>query len=86
MLCNLQLNGLSSVLPKIAEKQDGARLRVGDQFRIITIDLEPNEKLDKLAKMRQRYLERLPKSLRASAAKGWTYLVAETPGDGAGTP
>lgn len=83
MLCNLQLNGLSSVLPTIAEKQDGARLRVGDQFRIVTIDLEPNESLEKLAKMRQRYLERLPESLRASAAKGWTYLVAETPGDGA---
>jgi protein SCO1/2 len=83
MLCNLQLNGLSSVLPTIAEKQDGVRLRVGDQFRIVTIDLEPNESLEKLAKMRQRYLERLPEALRASAAKGWTYLVAETPGDGA---
>jgi protein SCO1/2 len=92
MLCNLQLNGLTAVLPVIAEKHDKALFRVGTQFRIITIDLEPNEKLDKLQKMRARYLERVTSSAaysrggeaqRAAAAKGWTYLVAETPGDGA---
>ncbi len=83
MLCNLQLNGLSAVLPVIAEKHEDALFRVGTQFRIITIDLEPNESLDKLQKMKARYLERLPEAQRAAAAKGWTYLVAETPGDGA---
>ncbi len=83
MLCNLQLNGLTAVLPVIAEKYDKAMFRVGTQFRIITIDLEPNEKLEKLQKMKARYVERLPEAQRAAAAKGWTYLVAETPGDGA---
>ncbi len=83
MLCNLQLNGLTAVLPVIAEKHDKAMFRVGTQFRIITIDLEPNEKLEKLQKMKARYVERLPEAQRAAAAKGWTYLVAETPGDGA---
>jgi protein SCO1/2 len=83
MLCNLQLNGLTAVLPEIGEKVDGALFRVGTQFRIITIDLEPNEKLDKLVAMKRRYLERLPEAQRAAASTGWTYLVAATPGDGA---
>jgi protein SCO1/2 len=83
MLCNLQLNGLTAVLPAIAEKHEDALFRVGTQFRIITIDLEPNESLDKLQKMRARYIDRLPEAQRAAARTGWTYLAAATPGDGA---
>lgn len=83
MLCNLQLNGLTAVLPAIAEKHEGALFRVGTQFRIVTIDLEPSESLEKMHKMRERYLERLPEAQRAAARSGWTFLVAETPGDGA---
>ena len=88
MLCNLQLNGLTAALPSIGDKQPGAPygdafFRVGTQFRIVTIDLEPNESLDKLVKMKARYVERLPEALRDPAKTGWTFLVAETPGDGA---
>jgi protein SCO1/2 len=83
MLCNLQLNGLSAVLPSIGEKKDNTLFRVGGQFRIVTIDLEPKESLEKLGKMRERYIARLPENLRAGAEKGWTFLVAEMPGDGA---
>jgi protein SCO1/2 len=83
MLCNLQLNGLSAVLPSIGEKKDNTLFRVGGQFRIVTIDLEPKESLEKLGKMRERYISRLPENLRAGAEKGWTFLVAEIPGDGA---
>jgi protein SCO1/2 len=83
MLCNLQLNGLTAALPAIAEKQDRAMFRLGAQFRIVTIDLEPNDSLDKLAKMRARYIDRLPENQRAAAKTGWTFLVAEKPGDGA---
>ena len=83
MLCNLQLNGLTAVLPSIGEKKDNTLFRIGGQFRIVTIDLEPKESLDKLRAMRGRYIERLPESLRKGAEKGWTFLVAETPGDGA---
>jgi protein SCO1/2 len=63
---------------------DGSRdvvFRVGKQFRIITIDLEPNETLDKAKAMRRRYIERLPEDQRAAAETGWTFLVAATPGD-----
>jgi protein SCO1/2 len=83
MLCNLQLNGLTAALPKIAERKDGAMFRLGDQFRIVTIDLEPNEDLAKLTAFREKYIERLPESQRASARKGWTFLAAEHPGDAA---
>jgi protein SCO1 len=83
MLCSLQLNGLSAALPKIAVP-DGAQtgFRAGVQFRIVTIDLEPTESLEKLQKMKDRYIDRLPAELRAQAREGWTFLVAENPGDG----
>jgi len=58
-----------------------AVLRVGAQFRIVTIDLEPTESLDKMRAMRERYLDRLPEDQRAVARTGWTFLVAATPGD-----
>jgi protein SCO1/2 len=60
-----------------------AIFRVGAQFRIVTIDLEPTEALDKARAMRDRYLDRLPEDQRAVARTGWTFLVAATPGDGA---
>lgn len=90
MLCSLQLNGLSAVLPKIAEPAEMAGLdgkpvsfRTGEQLRIITIDLEPNESLAKLSKMKERYIGKLPEAQRPAAEKGWTFLAAATPGDGA---
>jgi len=82
MLCSLQLNGLSTALPEIAEKQAGAMYRAGAQFQIITIDLEPGEPLEKIQKMRDKYIARLPEDLRDDAKAGWTFLVAENPGDG----
>jgi protein SCO1 len=83
MLCNLQLNGLTAVLPQLVERKDGAMFRLGDQFRIVTIDLEPNEDLGKLTAMREKYIARLPEAQRDSARKGWTFLAAEHPGDAA---
>lgn len=90
MLCNLQLNGLTAALPRVGElgatpdrTKGDARFRVGEQFRIVTIDLEPNETLDKARAMRERYLERIPEDQRTAARTGWTFLVAATPGDGA---
>jgi protein SCO1/2 len=91
MLCSLQLNGLTAALPKVGEPgpspdlRDGkpVEFRVGVQFRIVTIDLEPNESLEKLAKMRDKYIDRLPESQRAAARTGWTFLAAATPGDDA---
>jgi len=83
MLCSLQLNGLSKVLPELANKIGGFSLYLGGHFRIITIDLEPNEPLDKLAKMKAKYIERLPSWQHDQGAAGWTFLRAAKAGDGA---
>lgn len=91
MLCSLQLNGLSAALPKIAEpatmpgleSDKAVAFKVGTQVRIITIDLEPTESPETLAKMKTRYLNRLPEAQRADAAAGWTFLAAEKAGDDA---
>jgi protein SCO1/2 len=79
MLCSLQLNGLSAVLPKLAEPTDGVGFRVGAQFRIVTIDLEPTDSPEKAQKMREKYLAKLPAGQRATARAGWTFLVADDP-------
>lgn len=99
MLCNLQLNGLMAALPKVAEpgpapaagkaqkdqKDQGGDVafRIGAQFRIVTISLEPNESPERLARMRDRYLSRLPEAQREAARAGWTFLVAAAPGEAA---
>jgi protein SCO1/2 len=90
MLCSVQLNGLTAALPKVGQLgaspdpgKGDVMFRVGVQFRIVTIDLEPNETLDKARALRRRYLERLPEDQRAAAGAGWTFLVAATPGDAA---
>jgi len=92
MLCSMQLNGLTAALPEVARKgpppagaqsSDDLAFHVGAQFRIVTIDLEPNEPLDRLARMRDRYLARFPEGEREAARRGWTFLAAETPGEAA---
>jgi protein SCO1/2 len=90
MLCSVQLNGLTAALPKVGElgpapeagKPD-VMFRVGAQFRIVTIDLEPHETLEKVKQMRERYLARIPEAQRDAARAGWTFLIAATPGDDA---
>jgi protein SCO1/2 len=74
MLCSLQLNGLTAALP-------GVSFRLGGQFRIVTVSLEPEETLERMTKMREHYLARLPEAQRADARGAWTFLVAATPGD-----
>jgi protein SCO1 len=88
MLCSVQLNGLTAALPKVGARgpspdpsKGDVQFRAGAQFRIVTIDLEPNETLEKAQRMRDRYLERLPEDQRAAARAGWTFLIAAVPGD-----
>jgi protein SCO1/2 len=84
MLCSMQLNGLSAAVPGLARGE--VPLLLGKQYRIVTIDLEPNESLEKLAAMKARYIERLvqlaPSSSanKAELAAGWTFLAAAPPG------
>ena len=82
MLCSLQLNGLTAALPEISNVAPDASgknvtFRIGQQFRIVTISLEPNETLERANKMRDRYIDRLPEAQRAAARAGWTFLVGD---------
>ena len=72
MLCSLQLNGLVTAIPQLDDPKPV--LRLGIQYKIVTIDLEPADSLEKLSKMRERYLERIPKDRRDAARAGWTFL------------
>jgi len=71
-LCSLQLNGLVSVLPELA-------WRVGRQFRIVTIVLDPTEELDRVRETRDRYVSRLP---AGSIPEGWVFATTRKIGDG----
>jgi len=83
MLCNLMLNGLTASLPELAQRDPitGTKLWLGEHYRIVTIDLEPHESLEKLVKMREKYIARFPEAQRDAARAGWTFLAAELPGD-----
>ncbi len=87
MLCSQQLNGLVNSIPDAAKPApingaDGdVAFRIGEQYRIVTISLEPNQSLEKTAAMRARYLERVAAS-SPKAAAGWTFLVPLVQGDG----
>jgi protein SCO1/2 len=71
-LCSYQLNGLVQALPALA-------WRVGDQFRIVTIVLDPKETADRVRLTRDHYVARLPAGSKPAA---WTFATTRTPGDG----
>ena len=75
LLCSLQLNGLTAAMP-------GIELKPGTHYRVITISLNPDEQLHKLAAMKAKYIERAG-GQTDHIATGWTFLAAATPGDDA---
>jgi protein SCO1 len=75
MLCSVMLNGLVTAMAKL-------QFVPGQQFKIVTIDLEPTESPAKAKAFRKRYLDALPDDKADAARKGgWTFLVARTSGD-----
>jgi protein SCO1 len=65
MLCSLQLNGL---VDSMAE----SGLVLGEDFRVVTVGLDPFEGPERAAETRARYLQEL--GLEASAS-GWWFLL-----------
>ncbi|MEZ0312467.1 MAG: SCO family protein [Myxococcota bacterium] len=65
MLCSLQLNQFVKTLREM-------RWSVGDEFEILTVSLDPNEKPDRAAATKARYVKDYG---RESAAAGWHFLV-----------
>lgn len=65
MLCNLQLNGLVDSLGETG-------LRIGEEFKVVTIGLDPFESPERAAETRARYLQELGVD---AATANWHFLV-----------
>jgi len=80
MLCSLQLDGVVDGLGAVD-------LGVGEQFRVITVVIEPKETPERAAETREAYLDKLQTRnlVRRGPAQrgGWTFLVAARDGDDA---
>jgi protein SCO1 len=72
-LCSFQLHGLVQALPALP-------WRVGAQFRIVTIVLDPSETAERMRETRDRYIADLPSGSQAAA---WTFASTRVAGDGA---
>jgi protein SCO1/2 len=64
-LCSLQLNGLVRGL-------EGLEWNMGDQFRVITVSIDPSESPERAAATKHRYLEEYG---RYGPADGWHFLT-----------
>lgn len=65
MLCNLQLNALVEGLNEM-------QWTLGDQFQVITVSLDPTEKVERAAATKERYLNQYK---APDVVDGWRFLV-----------
>jgi protein SCO1/2 len=70
MLCSVQLNQLTASL-------DEMDLKLGKDFQVLTVSIDPEETTRKAAETKQRYLDEL--SNQPAAATGWTFATAKQP-------
>ena len=71
MLCTLQLNALLEALNQID-------WRIGDEFDVVTVSLDPKESPERAAETKARYLSRYTSAAPSGAphaAEGWRFLV-----------
>lgn len=66
MLCSLQLSGLVTVLKNL-------NLKLGEDFEVVTVSLDPKETSERAAETRGRYLGDL--GVAPSATVGWHFLT-----------
>jgi len=67
MLCSLQLNGLFEGL-------QGVDWNLGDQYRMVTVSIDPEETPDRAEETKQKYLEIYG---RSGVEQGWHCLTGE---------
>jgi protein SCO1/2 len=69
-LCSVQLNELTKTLAK-------SEYAPGWHYHVVTVILNPRESVTQIAETKQTYLDRLPETVRAHAAKGWHFLLGD---------
>ena len=67
MLCNMILNGL-------VEGMQGIKWTAGEDFRVVTVSIDPREKPELAREKKTNYIKQLG---RADAAAGWHFLTGE---------
>ncbi|EMI22685.1 electron transport protein SCO1/SenC [Rhodopirellula maiorica SM1] len=70
MLCNIQLNRLADSLNKL-------ELKVGEDFQILTVSIDPKETTERVRETKQKYIEQLTN--HPKAAEGWEFCTAKQP-------
>lgn len=66
MLCPMVLDGTTTSLTHL-------KYNIGEEFDIITVSIDPRDKAEDAAKMKEKYVRRYG---RLDAAKGWHFLTA----------
>ncbi|WP_442509077.1 SCO family protein [Novipirellula sp. SH528] len=70
MLCNVQLNRLADSLNKLD-------LKIGEDFQILTVSIDPKETTERTRETKQKYIEQLTN--HPKAAEGWEFCTAKQP-------
>ena len=70
MLCSVQLNALTASLNQMD-------LKLGTDFQVLTVSIDPTETSRRAAETKANYLEALPN--QAGADRGWTFATAKQP-------
>ncbi|MEO1526265.1 MAG: SCO family protein [Planctomycetota bacterium] len=70
MLCSIQLN-------KLTESLDKLDLKLGKDFQVLTVSIDPKETTQRIAETKQKYIEWLPN--QPGAETGWIFATAKQP-------
>jgi protein SCO1/2 len=70
MLCSVQLNALTGSL-------DQMDLKLGTDFQVLTVSIDPTESSRRAAETKANYLEALPN--QTGAERGWIFATAKQP-------
>lgn len=67
MLCSLQLNQLVATL-------DAMSLRIGKDFDLVTLSIDPKESTQKISETKKKYIDLLPN--QSGASRAWHFVTA----------
>lgn len=68
VLCSTQLNKLTETLKQVD-------LRLGDEFRVLTVSIDPNESTQRIRQTKENYVEPLLAE-QPAAEQGWQFATA----------